>query len=106
MKLTHKYVLHIPAHKNKTLEKIDMDEPLNKLIKLLKREYTSFYKQEATGYYKDNMAFGEVLITIFTKTEQESPEKLFRKWYKEHNSILEQEAYAYEHDNTIIIEKL
>ncbi|MBE6494628.1 MAG: hypothetical protein E7Z84_08515 [Methanosphaera stadtmanae] len=110
IELDEKYVLHIPSHKYEDgkLLNITTTSHINDLMDKLNNEgYTSFYKTDVKGYYKTR-CFDEILITIFTskKENKKSPKDIFRQWFKEHNSILKQESWAYEHNGTLFIEKL
>ncbi|WP_323735906.1 hypothetical protein PXD04_08425 [Methanosphaera sp. ISO3-F5] len=106
--LNQKYVLHIPCYKYQDGKLISLknENIIDKLIKQLNTEgYNSFYITEVKGHYKTRI-FNEILITIFTNQEENTPEKIFREWYKENNNILQQESYAYEHGTKMIIEEL
>ena len=105
MKLNEKYVLHIPLSRfcDNKLESIEIDEILNDLIKQLEdRGYNSFYITNVTSYYKFRK-FGELLITVFTS--KTGGVDLIFKWFKKNNDVLKQEAFSYEHQNRMIIEK-
>lgn len=107
IKLDKKYVFHIPKYKIWKL-KINScpHRRYNKefITKLNENGYTSAYLTEAKSYYK-NRTYDEILITLFTSSKN-NPEKIFRKFFTENNSILKQEAFAYECDNRMFIEEL
>ena len=106
MRLDEKYVLHIPLSRfcDNKLESIEIDEMLDELVKQLKDSgYNSFYITNVTSYYKSRK-FNEMLITIFTSKTDEV-DLIFKKWFKRNNDVLGQEAFSYEHQNVMIIEK-
>lgn len=110
IKLEEKYVLHIPSHKyvNGELIYITTQEHMDELIKRLNREgYTSFYALRTDAYYKTRK-FDQILITIYTSKNQErkSPDTIFKEWFKQYNHILKQEAFAYEYNDSLIVEKI
>jgi hypothetical protein len=49
--------------------------------------------------------YDEVLITIFTDSRR-YPEEIFEKWFRRNNHVMEQEAFAYECGNEMMIERL
>jgi hypothetical protein len=109
-KLNQKYVLHIPCYKHDAthLIKLDMETLIGGLIsKLEKHGYESLYMSKVKGYYKTR-CFDEILLTIFTSSNnnEKTPAIIFKEWFIEQNNILEQEAYAYEENNNLIIEEL
>lgn len=103
IELNQKYVLHVPLYKfiNGELIEIEIDEILVELINRLNVE--SLYMTKVKSAYKKRI-YDEILITIFTS--QESPIEEFNKWFRQNNDVLCQEAFAYEFNNTLIIEKL
>lgn len=107
IKLDKKYVFHIPKYKyeNSKLIAVPIEDITKEFItKLNENGYTSAYLIEAKSYYK-NRTYDEILITLFTSSKN-NPEKIFRKFFTENNSILKQEAFAYECDNRMFIEEL
>ena len=107
--LKQKYVFHIPCYKRKNnqIEKIDT-KLVDKLIKTLNEYgFDSLYITKVTGYYKSR-SFDEILITLFTEAEIETrePDHIFKTWYTTNHEQLKQESYAYEKNNTMIIEKV
>lgn len=108
IKLDNKYVFHIPCYKhnsNHELVLIDRGDIIDSFINYLKDNgYDSLYMNKVKSYYNKRY-FDEIIITLFT-TDDDKAEKLFIKWFKENNDILEQEALAYEHNNNMIIESL
>lgn len=110
IELNKKHVIHIPLHKfeDKTLKKIYISQPLEKLDKMLQEEgYTSYYKTKVQGFYKGR-SFDELLITIFSSEEDNrtGPDEIFIKWFKNNNHLLKQESFAYEEDNSLKIIEL
>lgn len=112
--LEDKYVFHIPLYKyvNNELIPIDIGDILADLTEKLNKEgYESLYMTKVKSYYKLRN-FDEVLITLFisqkrvSDNKQELPDKIFKRWFKQNNHVLQQEAYAYEHNNSMIIESL
>jgi hypothetical protein len=105
-KLNHKYVLHIPLYKNTNgnLEEIEMDEILKELIERLdEKAHDSFYFTKVESHYKKR-SFDELLLYVFS--DSEDIEEIFRMWFVENNHILGQEAFGFEHNNTLCIEDL
>ncbi len=110
IELDTKCVCHIPLYKfiDDELILIDIDEILDDLIgQFSENGYDSLYMTKVKGVYKSR-EFDELLITIFTSSNQnkESPEIIFKKWFMENNDILEQEAFAYEWNNSLFIEEI
>ena len=115
IELNKKYVFHIPLYKydeNEELIPIEMGDIFDELIDAFEENgYDSLYMTDVKAYYK-NRFFDEILISIFISTErlakekQEFPDRIFKKWFKENNDVLEQEGYAYEYNNKMFIEKL
>ncbi len=110
LELEDKYVFHIPMHKfeNERVTRINMEKVIDDLIRILNESgYDSFYSTKVTGHYKDR-SFDEVLITVFSSSSsnRHSPDVLFSKWFKDNNGELRQEAFAYEYNNRVYIEKL
>ncbi|MBR0270694.1 MAG: hypothetical protein IJQ68_01695 [Methanobrevibacter sp.] len=107
IKLNKKYVFHIPQYKfeNDKLIAIDTEKLIEEFISTLNENgYTSTYLSDVKSYYK-NKSYTETLITLFT-TQENEPEKLFRQFFHKNNSILKQEAFAYECEDKMFIEDL
>lgn len=107
IELNKKYVFHIPLYKliGDELILIHIEEILEDLFSQFnKNGFYSWYVTKVKAHYKSR-AFDELLITIFTSSE-EFPEVLFKKWFMENNNILEQEAFAYESNDSMIIEEI
>lgn len=111
IELDEKYIFHIPLYKyeNNELVKINITDILDDLINQLNQEgYDSLYIMKVKGYYKSR-GFDELLLTIFISEEQlkrqnqDSPEIVFKDWFKINNNILRQEALAYECNNKMFI---
>ena len=112
VELDKKYVFHIPLYKytDNELIAIDIDNIIGTLIVHLNENgYDSAYMTDVKGYYKSR-CFDEVLITLFVSTEflanHKHPEAIFKEWFIKNNDLLAQEAFAYECDNRMHIEKL
>ncbi len=114
IELDTKYVFHIPTYKfeNNELFLLNIDKLIKDLIKQFEEKgYESLYMTKVTGYY-NSRSFDEILLTLFIsqedteKNNRTSPDKIFMKWYKENNDLLQQEAFAYEKNNTMYVEKI
>lgn len=108
LELNHKYVLHIPLYKFKDekLILIEIDEIIDDLIlQLNENGYDSFYTQKVKSHYKSR-SFDELIITIFTSYSHKQVETIFSEWFEKNNNILEQESFAYEHNNSLFIKKI
>ena len=107
IELTERYVLHIPLSKfeDSVVVELNIDENLDDLIgQLDSNGFDSFYIAKVQSHYKSRI-FDEVLITIFTDSSRELI-GLFRNWFLKNNNVLKQEAFAYERNNSLVIEKL
>ena len=107
MELDCRYVLHIPLSKweNDELVALDIDGEIDELIGLLEVEgFDSFYITKVESFYKARR-YDELLITIFA-ADGDEPNEIFRKWFYRHNDVLCQEAFSFEFNNKMIIEKL
>ena len=107
MELDCRYVLHIPLSRweNDALIALDVDDMLGELVNLLEDEgFDSFYLTKVESYYKSRR-FNEVILTIFASSD-DRPHEIFKKWFQDHNDVLGQEAFAYEIENRMVIEKL
>ena len=92
IELDTKCVFHIPLYKfiDDELILIDIDEILDDLIgQFSENGYDSLYMTKVKGVYN-----------------KESPEIIFKKWFMENNNLLEQEAFAYEWNNSLFIEEI
>lgn len=114
LELDDKYVFHVPLYKyvDNELIRLDIEDILDELIdELNKHGYDSLYIINVKSYYKSR-SFDELLITLFIsektvkKDNREFPDSLFSQWFKQNNNVLQQEAFAYEHNNSMIIEAL
>ena len=102
-----KYVFHIPLYKftQDRLSPLKADEIIDDLIsKFSENGFDSLYMTEVKSCYKARL-YDEILITLFT-TQDRAPEEIFEGWFWENNEILEQEEFAYEKGDRMIIEKL
>lgn len=108
MELDKKYVFHIPVYKflKMGLIPIEYEEILDVLIDWFNQEgYDSLYITEVKGFYKSR-EFDELLITIFTSSYDDLPQHIFEYWFIENNDVLGQEAFAYECNNSMFVEKI
>lgn len=112
MELNEKYVFHIPLSKyaNNELIPIEIESIMDELIDdFNEKGYENLYLIDARGHYKSR-SYDEVLITIFTsptsKAKSISPDEIFKDWFERNNHILQQEAIAYECNDTLFIENL
>ena len=100
----HKLVFHIPQKtwiEGELLDIYGLEKAEEKLFAMLyEGGVTSFYLTEATGYY-NGRHYPETLLTVFGDTLSVS--KVFEHWCEAHQSILRQEAYAYELDGKLIV---
>ena len=106
IRLNRKYVFHIPLYKyvSDELLEIEIDEILDELISEFScNGFDSLYISRIDSYYK-NRQFDEILITIFSSDEM--PLEIFDAWFRRHNDVLAQEAFAYELGNTMVIKDL
>lgn len=107
MQLDEKYVFHIPLFKyaNGELVSINICDLVEDLIsKFGENGFENLYIVKSKGFYKSR-SYDELLITIYT-TSNNSPDQIFKRWFKENNDILQQEALAYENNNRMFIENL
>lgn len=100
-KLENKYVLHIPLTKFVNGELVDLD--IKDIIDELANEFESCYLTRVESYYKARR-YNELLITVFS--DDGSVAVTFREWFLKYNHVLFQEAFAYEHNNEMIVEDL
>lgn len=106
IELKRKYVFHIPLCKfeNDELVPIDIEDLLDDLIgEFYKNGFESFYFTKAKAYYKSR-CFNELLLTMFV--DSDNPEEIFSEWFRTHNDVLGQEAFAWEMGNSLFIEDL
>ena len=101
IEIKRKYVFHIPLEKfiDGKLVEIEIEEILDELIEKLG---DSFYMTRVKSCYKSRF-FDELLITVFSQSQLE---EIFKEWFIRNNTILMQEAFAFEVDGKMIIEKL
>ena len=108
MRLPHKLVFHIPE-----MAKVNgriTDVPIGRLLSGLADELQqagvlSFYTINATGFYKGR-SYPEQLVTLFRQDDPAPVQDLFRRWFREHNDQLQQEAFAFEVDGVLYTESL
>lgn len=108
IELNRRYVFHIPVYKYLKigLVPIGYEELLDVLIDQFNQNgYDSLYITEVKGYYKSR-EFDELLITVFTSSNDDFPEFLFKSWFMENNDVLGQETFAYECNDSIFIEEI
>ena len=101
MRLDTRYVLHVPLSKitDGKLVSIEIDDVLEELTCQLE----SFYITRVESCY-NSRDFDEILITVFSCDGK--IEETFKKWFIKNNSILGQEAFAYEKNNELVIEEV
>lgn len=108
MVLANKIIFHIPE---KTwMDNTLVDIPAKRLIKSLTNRLqdtgcVSFYATQAESFYK-NRTYPEKLITLYCPENYEQVINAFKAWFKENNSELHQESFAYEYNNLLYIEEL
>lgn len=109
MTLNTKIVLHIPlvAWKDHAITPIDYAAFKHLLLVALEDAgASSLYTVQATGYYKGR-EYAETLWTIFCEeTDRDRIVEAFRRTFREHNDIMQQEAFAYECNGTLHVEEL
>lgn len=103
IELNKKCVLHIPLYKyiDDELILIEIDDLLDDLISQLDVE--SLYITKVKSVYKKRI-YDEILITIFS--DDDAPVMDFRRWFVQNNNQLEQESFAYEIGDRMIVEKI
>ena len=107
VKLNKKYVFHIPLYKYVAdeLVSIDIGDIIDELVDDFSGNgFDSLYMTKVKSLYKSRM-YDEVLITIFTDSGR-YPEEIFENWFRRNNHVMEQEAFAYECGNEMMIERL
>lgn len=105
--LSEKYVFHIPVFKfeDNRLIRIDIDGYICNLVAMFAESgFEGMYSTMVKSYYKSR-CYDEILITVFTSPE-EAPEEIFRDWFVKNNDVFAQEAFAFEHNGTMHIERL
>lgn len=106
MKLNHKLSFHIPhvAYVNEGFVPI----PLQKFEENLGNKFLSiniagWHVISTTGYYKGR-EYPQDILTVFCSYEQQtSVIESFKATIAEMHEVMNQEAYAYEHDGVLII---
>ena len=101
MELKNRYVLHIPLSRFQkgSMVRLNIDSILEDLLCDL--EGDGLYMTRAEGRYRSR-AYDELLITVFSNTQR--PGEAFRQWFLKNNDYLGQEAFAYELNNTLVVE--
>ena len=102
-----KYVFHIPLCKFKQdkLSPLKGDEIIDDLISECSESgFDSLYMTRVKSCYKARL-YDEILITLFT-TDDRAPEEIFEGWFRKNNKMLEQEEFAYEKGDRMIIGRL
>ena len=114
IELDEKYVFHIPKckYEDGELVAVELEAILDDLFCRFKRNgYESAYMSDVKSWYKQRY-FDELLITVFTcscnvsNDDSMTPSDIFGKWFRKNNDVLGQEAFAFEWDNRLFIEKL
>ena len=81
------------------------DEIIDDLIsKFSESGFDSLYMTRVKSCYRARL-YDEILITLFT-TEDRAPEEIFEGWFRKNNKMLEQEEFAYEKGDRMIIGRL
>ena len=108
-KYTQKLTLHIPhfAFIGGRLEEID-HEALKRRIFLHLRIYgvESWYTTPATGYYKERVYPQELLTVFCDEIAKGTIVDIFRRSFLEAEAELQQEAFAYECNGTLVVAPL
>ena len=98
VKLNKKYVFHIPLYKYVADELVSID--IGDIIDEFVDDFSG------SGFDSLYMTmYDEVLITIFTDSSM-FPEEIFENWFRRNNHVMEQEAFAYECGNEMMIKRL
>ncbi len=108
IELDEKYVFHIPLFRyaDGKLIEIEIDDLIEDLmIQFSQIGHDNLYVTKVNGYYKSRR-YDELLITLFVCKSTHNPEEIFQNWFKKHNDVLQQEAFAYECGNKMYIEKI
>ena len=110
MELRNKLVFHIPekAWQQDHLEDIDVDFAVGKLAQSLNNAGTdSFYTQEVIGCYKGRH-YPERLMVVFCDDADKATDlaDIFKRWFRESNGVLRQEAFSYELNGALFVEEL
>lgn len=103
IRLNQKFSFHIPLYKHVSgeLVSIEIDDMLEELIaEFGDNGFEGLYITKINSYYKTRQ-FDELLITIFSNDDM--PCEIFGNWFRRHNDVLSQEAFAYEIGNAMII---
>ncbi len=106
IRLNQKYAFHIPLYKYVSggLVMIEIDDILDELISEFNHSgFGSMYVTKINSYYKKRQ-FDEIVITVFSNDDL--PCEIFGAWFRRHNDVLDQEAFAYEIGNSMIIDSL
>ncbi len=106
IRLNLKYAFHIPLYKfvSGKLVPIEIEDILDELVSQFDDNgFHSLYITRINSYYKKRQ-FDELLITIFSNDNL--PCEIFGQWFRRHNDVLSQEAFAYEIGNAMVIEEL
>ena len=108
MKLTHKLVFHIPQ--KALVHGVALEIPFSALFPnlvtaLYDAGVSGFYVVDGVGFY-EGRTYPEKLVTVFCEDAPEDVEKAYRDWFRHFNDVLQQEAFAYEVDGVLHIEKL
>ncbi len=106
IRLNRKYAFHVPLYRftSGELVMIEIDDILDELLaEFNDKGFDSLYVTKINSHYKKRQ-FDELLITIFCNDDL--PCEIFEQWFRRHNDILLQEAFAYEIGNDMIINDL
>ena len=106
IELDKRYVFHIPLSKccEGELVRLDLRDVLDELITHFHQHgFDSLYMSEVKSFYKSR-EYEELLITLFTSCD-DFPEVIFKDWFGKSNSVLGQEAFAYECNGKMYIQE-
>ncbi len=95
----HKLVFHIPCCtcKNGVLQPVPWQQVIDKFAQELYLHTDGFFVTDAIGYYKGR-SYAEKLLTVYCDSSTVTADFLRIA------RVLEQEAYAYEIDDRLVIE--
>ncbi len=108
MEYSEKLTLHIPHYRwDGKLIPIDYSSFTEKIVSRLSEiGIEGCYSIVATGYYKGK-SYSEDLLTVYcTKDQVEGVVNIFNRAYKKANDIMQQECFAYEHNDKMYVVSL
>lgn len=108
MEYSVKLVFHIPC---KAWDNGLIDVDYNTFKQILLENLSAIglvnsYTVSATGHYKGR-EYDELLLTVFCENQyKDKAIEIFRQAFHKHNDFMQQEAFAYEHNDTLTVEEL